>query len=336
MQKRILGKTGLAISVIGFGGIPIQRFNQTLANEVLETCIAEGITFIDSARGYGQSERLIGQAIKGQRDLFVLASKSPAKDKATMADDIAISLDAFQTDYIDLYQCHFVKDMDQYHMITGPGGAYEALMEAKVSGKIKHIGITAHNKDILAHAIETGLWDTIQFPYNFVETQGLEVFKRAHELGIGIIIMKPLAGGAISDVDLSLRFILDNPHVSVAIPGMESKSQVLQNAQVGHRHKPLSQAEIDHIQHIRDTLGNQFCRRCGYCGPCPQHIDIPLMFILRGYVERYDLEEWAKTRYQSLSKTASDCIKCGVCEPRCPYDLKIRDMMDEVVSCFKA
>ncbi|MCK8061049.1 MULTISPECIES: aldo/keto reductase [unclassified Fusibacter] len=334
MQKRNLGNTGLEVSVIGLGGIPIQRFNQDIANEVIDECVKQGVNFIDSARGYGASEELLGNALIGRRDQFYLATKSPAKTKEAMAEEIEKSLKAFQTDYIDVYQCHFIKDLEQLSMITGEGGAYEALLEAKKAGKIGHIGATAHNKDVLLKAIESGLWETIQFPYNFVEIQGLDLFKRAHELGIGILVMKPLAGGAIENVNLSLQFILNNDHITVTIPGMESKEQVIQNAAAGKDIRPLTAEQIEFIDSFRVKMGNNFCRRCGYCGPCPEGIDIPSMFSLDAYLTRYDLKDWAISRYMALPVTAGSCTKCGACEPKCPYDLEIRSMLEEVAARF--
>lgn len=337
LPKRLLGNTGLAVSVVGMGGIPIQRCNQEDAIAMIRTCAEEGINLIDTARGYGASEVLIGKALTltGLRASFVLATKSPAKDEATMAKDIQTSLDHLETDCIDIYQCHFVKDLDQYKLITGPQGAYQALSKAKANGQIKHIGITAHNKDVLLHAIESGLWETIQFPFNFVETQGLALFERAHQLGIGILVMKPLAGGAIDDAALSLRFITQNPHITLAIPGMDSVDQIQENTAAASDIKPLTEEELIYIDGFKEKMGNRFCRRCGYCGPCPEGIDIPSMFTIEGYLNRYDLTDWAHMRYNSLAKGAKDCVKCGVCEPRCPYDLPIREMLVTVAKAFE-
>lgn len=338
LPKRILGNTGLVVSVVGMGGIPIQRCEQEDAIAMITACHEEGINLIDSARGYGASEALIGKALSatGLRDSFVLATKSPAKDEATMAKDIQTSLEHLGTDYIDLYQCHFVKDLEQYDLITGPQGAYQALATAKANGQIKHIGITAHNKDVLLHAIESGLWETIQFPFNFVETQGLALFERAHQLGIGILVMKPLAGGAIDDAALSLRFITQNPHITLAIPGMDSIRQIKENVAAASNLVPLTEQERLYIDGFKEKMGNRFCRRCGYCGPCPEGLDIPSMFTIEGYLSRYDLKEWAMMRYNGLAKKAHDCVKCGVCEPRCPYDLPIRDMLEKVAETFEA
>ncbi len=337
MPMRALGKTGINSSLLGIGGIPLQRCTPEEAVAILEACQHEGVNFIDTARGYGASEALVGEALKtlGTRAQWTIATKSVAKDAVTMEKDIQTSLSLLHVDHIDLYQCHFVKDLEQYAQITGAGGAYEALLEAKSQGKIGHIGITAHNKDVLAHAIESGLWETIQFPFNLVETQGLEVFERAHQLNIGILVMKPLAGGAIDRPNLALRFISENPHITVAIPGMDTVQQVRDNAMAMKAIDPLQEEDWALIKELQDTLGNLFCRRCGYCGPCPEGIDIPSMFTLEGYLTRYDLKEWATMRYGALAKHADDCVACGICETKCPYDLSIREMLVRVDGHFK-
>lgn len=337
MPKRALGNTGITTSLLGIGGIPLQRLQAPQVLEILQTCAAEGVDFIDTARGYGASEALIGEALEklGTRATWTIATKAISKDREGMAADIQMSLSLLRTTWIDLYQCHFVKDLAQYQQITGPGGAYEALAAAKTQGLIKHIGITAHNKDVLAHAIQSDLWETIQFPFNLVETQGLEVFEQAHRRGIGILVMKPLAGGAITTPELALRFIASNPHVTVAIPGMDTVQQVLENAKAMKMSEPLNEKDLATIDEMRDALGNLFCRRCGYCGPCPEGIDIPSMFTLEGYLTRYDLKEWASTRYKALPKHADDCVACGICETKCPYDLEIREMLKRVDHHFK-
>lgn len=335
MIKHRLGKTELKVSSIGLGGIPIQRATQEKAVEVIDQMIAEGMNFIDTAIGYTVSESYIGNALSGtKRDQFILATKSPAKDYDGMKADIEKSLKAFQTNYIDLYQCHLIKNREQYEQVMGENGAYKAMLEAKDSGKIGHIGITAHSAEFLMEVLEEMPFETIQFPYNLVERQGEKLFERAKALDLGIIIMKPMAGGAIENGTLSLKFILENPNISVVIPGMETPELVKKNAAVGHDFKPLNAEEKDEIENFISEMGNQFCRRCGYCLPCVQGIDIPVQFIMEGYLTRYGLEAWAKERYASQAINASACIKCGECEPKCPYDLPIRDMLERVQNNF--
>lgn len=336
MISRTLGKTGLNVKAVGFGGIPIQRVEQNEVNAIIEAMIETGIDFIDTARGYTVSESFIGNALGGgKRSNFVIATKSPAKDYEQMKADIETSLKNLKTDYIDLYQCHLVKEMDQYRQILSENGAYKALVEAKAAGKIRHIGITSHSVDLLNEVIDDMPFETIQFPYNIIERQAEELFKRASQRGIGVIVMKPLAGGALENGELSLKFILNNPNVSVVIPGMDKVAQVHENSNVAKMDLTLTDSEKEEIENIRTTLGETFCRRCGYCLPCLQGIDIPTQFILEGYLTRYNLKTWAIERYFAMDIKSADCIECGECEPRCPYDLPIRKMLRNVTDQFE-
>ncbi len=333
MGKRVLGRTGLSVNEIGFGGIPIQRVNQEIANGLVSEAINRGVNFFDSARGYTNSEELMGNALAPYREEAIIATKTMVRDYAGMQADLETSLKNFHTDYIDLYQFHFVNSMEQVNLILGENGAYKALVEAKEAGKVGHIGITSHSADLLEEVLPLGVFDTIQFPYNLIERQGEKAFKMAHEMNIGIIAMKPMAGGALEQGELSLRFILENPHVSVAIAGMQSMDEVLRNTSVVDQ-PPLNAEEKAEVIRLRETLGTDFCRRCGYCMPCPQGINIPSVFLFEGYLTRYDLSAWAKDRYNGMSKFASDCVECGICEPRCPYNLKIREKMKKAAVLF--
>lgn len=168
------------------------------------------------------------------------------------------------------------------------------------------------------------------FPYNIVETQGEELIARCREKNIGFICMKPLAGGAIEDAVTALRFVGCNPNVSVVIPGMADVAEIVQNVSAVADTAPLTQEEQEKIAGIREKLGTNFCRRCNYCAPCTVGINIPSVFLFEGYFSRYDLKQWAAERYSALPKTASDCVGCGECETRCPYQLPIRRMLKNV------
>lgn len=326
MEYRILGKTGLEISRLGFGGIPIQKIDAEGTKALIGDLIDKGVNFIDTARGYTVSEEYLGYALEGVRDKFVLATKSMARTKDAMAKDIDTSLKNLRTDYIDLYQIHnpSAKDIEQ---VQAPGGALEALLEAKAAGKIGHIGITLHSVELFRQAIELDWVETVMFPYNIVETQGEELIAKCAEKNIGFICMKPLAGGAIEDATVAMRFIVSNPAVTVVIPGMADVAEIEQNARAISDTTPLSEEEQAKISGIKDALGTNFCRRCNYCAPCTVGINISGVFLFEGYYSRYDLKDWAIARYSSMSKTASDCIGCGVCESRCPYNLPIRQML---------
>ncbi len=330
---RKLGKTNIEISRVGFGGIPIQRITQKETNIVIDELIKQGVNFIDSARGYTISEEYIGNAIYGNRDKFILATKSMSRKYEDMIKDVDISLKNFKTKHIDLYQLHNVK-INEYDKIFDCNMAYNALLDCKKHGKINHIGITSHNVDVIKKAVYSGKFDTIQFPYNIVEDQADEIFKEANRKNIGVIVMKPLAGGAIDNAKLAIKYILSKEYIDIVIPGMDSVEQVIENVSV-LKNLNLVEEDKTEIEKIRKKLGNRFCRRCEYCMPCPVGINIPMNFLMEGYYSRYNLKEWATDRYKTFDKKASDCIECGNCEEKCPYNLPIRDMLKEVACRLK-
>ena len=333
MEYRVLGKTELKISRLGFGGIPIQRIDAEGTKALIQALVKKGINYIDTARGYTVSEEYLGYALEGIRDKFILATKSMARTKDAMAADIETSLKNLRTDYIDLYQIHNPTQKD-IEAVTAPGGALEALLEAKAAGKIGHIGITLHAEDLFKQAVNFDWAETIMFPYNLVETQGEKYIRICAQKNIGFIAMKPLAGGAIDDAELAMRFITANPDVTVAIPGMAKAEELEQNVKAMEDTSQLTDKEQEKIQNIRNTLGTQFCRRCNYCAPCSAGISIYSMFLMEGYYNRYDLKDWATARYMAMDKKASDCIGCSACEDRCPYNLPIRKMLKNVEKLF--
>lgn len=333
MEYTVLGKTGLKISRVGFGGIPIQRVDREQAKPLIVRLAQEGVNYIDTARGYTVSEEYLGYAMEGLRDKFILATKSMARTKEGMEKDISISLQNLRTEYIDLYQVHnpSAKDLEQ---VCAPGGALEALQEAKKAGKIGHIGITLHSVDLFREALELPWVETIMFPYNIVETQAEELIARCAEKNIGFICMKPLAGGALENAHLAIRFIMQNPNVSVVIPGMAEEKEITQNIAAALDNAPLTEEEMAEISHIRNTLGTEFCRRCNYCAPCTAGINISGSILFEGYFNRYDLKDWAYDRYMALPVHADACVDCGLCESRCPYNLPIRKMLKRVDETF--
>ena len=333
MEYRILGKTGLKISRMGFGGIPIQKIDAKGTRELMLKLKDAGVNYIDTARGYTVSESYLGEALEGIRQDFILATKSMSRDKAGMAKDIDISLGNLRTDYIDLYQVHN-PTLAQLEQVVAPGGALEALLEAKNMGKIGHIGITAHGLDVFKAALEMDWVETIMFPYNIVETQGEKLIAKCAEKNIGFIDMKPLAGGAIEDATLALRFICANDNVTVTIPGMAELKEIDQNIAACADTAPLTNEEKAAINQVRSDLGTNFCRRCNYCQPCAAGINISGVFLFEGYLSRYGLADWAKGRYATLPVKASACIGCAACEDRCPYHLPIRKMLKAAAEKF--
>ena len=335
MEYRILGKTGLHISRMGFGGIPIQRIDAEGTKTLMQQLKAAGVNFIDTARGYTVSEEYLGYALEGIRQDFVIATKSMARTKAAMASDIDISLKNLRTDYIDLYQVHNATP-EQLQQVVAPGGALEALQEAKAAGKIGHIGLTSHSLDTFKMALDMDWVETFMFPYNIVETQAEKLIAECAKRNIGFIDMKPLAGGAIENATLALRYICANDDVTVVIPGMAEPKELEQNIAAVSDTSAITPEEKAAFLEVRNQLGTNFCRRCNYCQPCAAGINISGAILFDGYLQRYGQGEWAKSRYATMDKKASDCIGCGACEARCPYSLPIRDMLKKVAEHFGA
>lgn len=333
MEYRILGKTGLKISRLGFGGIPIQRIDAEGTRVLMHKMKDAGINYIDTARGYTVSEEYLGYALEGIREHFVIATKSMARTREAMAADIEISLKNLRTDYIDVYQVHNPSPQ-QLEQVMAPGGALEALLEAKAAGKIGHIGLTAHSLDVFKTALDLPWVETFMFPYNIVESQGEKLIAECAKRNIGFVDMKPLAGGAIEDATLALRYICANEAVTVVIPGMAEEKELEQNLAAVNNTSPITAEEKAAFLEVRNQLGTNFCRRCNYCQPCTVGINISGCFLFEGYLQRYGLGEWAKGRYATMPVKASACIGCGACEDRCPYNLPIREMLKKVAEHF--
>ena len=335
MQYVSLGSTGLQVSRLGFGGIPVQRIDQPRTRQLLEAAHKAGINYIDTARAYTVSEEWIGQALQqsGLRDEFVIATKCRAITAEEMAEELNASLRSLRTDHIELYQFHNPSPED-FDRIIAPGGALEALKSAHAVGIVEHIGVTAHLAATFEKALACPDIETIMFPYNIVEQQGADLIARCKAAGKAFIAMKPLAGGAIESGRLAIRYTLANPGVTVVIPGMAELRELSQNVAAAEDASPLTEEELAACEEVRKSLGTQFCRRCNYCAPCTVGIQIPSAFLFDGYISRYGLEGWARERYATLPVKAGACIGCGACETRCPYQLPIREMLKKVAAHF--
>lgn len=335
MQYVSLGSTGLQVSRLGFGGIPVQRIDQPRTRQLLEAAHKAGINYIDTARAYTVSEEWIGQALQqsGLRDEFVIATKCRAITAEEMAEELNASLRSLRTDHIELYQFHNPSPED-FDRIIAPGGALEALKSAHAVGIVEHIGVTAHLAATFEKALACPDIETIMFPYNIVEQQGADLIARCKAAGKAFIAMKPLAGGAIESGRLAIRYTLANPGVTVVIPGMAELRELSQNVAAAEDASPLTEEELAACEEVRKSLGTQFCRRCNYCAPCTVGIQIPNCFLFQGYLNRYGLEGWAHERYNTLPVKAGACIECGACEIRCPYQLPIRQMLKKVAADF--
>jgi predicted aldo/keto reductase-like oxidoreductase len=336
MKTARLGKTDLIVSEVGFGGIPIVPLGKDEAISVVRHCFEIGINFFDTAHMYHDSEEKIGAALSAVRDDVVLATKTMERQAVAASTQIELSLQRLQTDRIDLYQLHNVSSEDALKKVLAPGGAYEAVDKARREGKVRYAGISSHNMAVAAKALKTGLFQTLQFPFNFIEKDPAdELFPLARQLDIGIIGMKPLGGGLLEPAALCFGFLQRHPDV-IPIPGIRAKAEADEIVGLYREPQPLSEADRTEMDTIREALGKTFCHRCEYCMPCEQGVQISSVLIYPAFVKRFSAEVAAATPFmQTALKSAQECIECGQCEERCPYDLPIIDLLKENLSLYR-
>ena len=333
MKKTVLGRTGLEVSVLGMGGIPIMRCDFEEGAAVVRRAFDRGINFFDTANKYNDSELKMGAALKGLRDRVVIASKSLARDKKTMAEHIDLSLERLGTDHIDIYQLHAIVTPEDLDRAMAEDGAYQALAEARAAGKIGFIGLSVHNLDTGKAACRSGKFDTIQIAFNFIETEPAErILAEAAEQNMGLIGMKPLGGGLLRHPKLCFHFLRQYPQV-IPVPGFQTIEEADQVIDLYNQPIELTEADREEIAAIKAELGDKFCHRCEYCMPCDQGIKIPKVLHFRSIAARYAADnavKWAGDLFDSVD----DCIGCEICIGRCPYQLPIPDLLKECAELY--
>jgi hypothetical protein len=333
MKTIRLGATGLEISEIGFGGIPIIPLPREEAVSVVRHCFDLGIRFFDTANMYPTSEEKLGTALKSNRNTVVIATKTAQRDAKGAADHMDLSLRQLQTDWIDLYQLHNVSNEDALNQVLAPRGAYEVLSKARDAGKIRFIGISSHSIATALSALKTGLFQTLQFPFNFIERDPADqLFPLAIQNQVGIIGMKPLGGGLLDRADLCFRFLQRYPDV-VPIPGIRAKREADEIVELYRNPQPLSEIDSRDIETIRSALGEKFCHRCEYCMPCEQGVQIPSVLIFQAAARRLS-REGVKGWIGKAMESVAQCIECGECEQKCPYHLPISDLLKENLALY--
>jgi len=329
MRKVILGKTGLEVKQLGFGGIPIQRVQEKQAVETVLHTVKKGVDFIDTSRGYTTSERRIGKALQQTDNRVILATKSFKRTSHGILKEVEKSRKELQTTYIDLYQCHGVRDEKDYEQVISPGGALEGLLKAKEAGLIGHIGLTSHSLDLLERVVEDGLFETVMVCFSFLEPAASErVIPKAIEKDIGVIAMKPFSGGVVGNAALALKYVLSWPDILV-IAGVEDKDLFDENWRIFRGTYDLNHDEEQEIEAIRKQYDKSFCRRCDYCQPCSEEIPIQLVLGVQSFVTRMGTQFLKTPFIQQAIEKARNCTECGECMTRCPYELPIPDLIKE-------
>ncbi len=325
MMKIRLGKTDLEVNKIGFGALPIQRRNLEDSVAILRKAYDNGIDFYDTARAYTDSEEKLGVALSDVRQDIYLASKTMATDAEGFWRDLETSLKYLKTDYIDLYQFH------NPQVCPKPGdksGLYEAILEARENGQINHIGITSHKYSVAKQAIRSGLYETLQYPFSYLTGEKeLEIVELCRENDIGFIAMKAMGGGLIKNSEASYCFM--NDYEVLPIWGIQKESELEEFLSYEKSNLQLNDNLIKDIEKDRDDLGEDFCRGCGYCMPCPEDIEINTAARMSLWIRRFPTEPCLSEDYQKKMKKTLDCTECGECIKKCPYELNIPKLLKE-------
>lgn len=324
MQKTRLGRTGLMVSRSSFGALPIQRISFDDAKRLLLKAYNNGINFYDTARVYSDSEEKIGYALSDVRKDIILATKSTATDKKTLLQQLEISLKNMKTDYIDILQLHnpgVLPNPDD------PESSYAGMIEAKRKGMVRFIGITNHRIKTASEAVESGLYDTMQFPLSSLSSEvDLKLVEQCREKDVGFIAMKAMSGGLITNAASTFAFLRQYDNV-VPIWGVQRESELDEFLEY-EKNPPVLDNELwEVIKADRSELAGNFCRGCGYCMPCPAGIEIPtqarISLLLRRAPFKPFLEEGFKGKMDLINK----CIECGHCKNHCPYGIDTPELL---------
>lgn len=324
MGQITLGSTGITVNKNGFGALPIQRISKDDAVYLLKKAFDNGITFFDTARSYTDSEEKVGAAFHGMRDKVVLATKSPAENGEEFRKDLETSLRLLQTDYVDIMQFH----NPAFCPKPGDGtGLYEEIVKAKEEGKVLHIGISNHRQPVAAEAIESGLYETLQFPFCYLATEkDLELVRACQKADIGFIAMKALSGGLITNSAAAYAY-LDQFDNVLPIWGVQKEAEL--DEFIGYVDNPPAMTDEIRalIDHDRKELAGNFCRGCGYCLPCPAGIDIPTSARMSLLLRRSPSARYLEPDWQERMSRIDQCIHCNHCINHCPYSLNTPELL---------
>ncbi len=318
MRSVTLGRAGITVPQNAFGALPIQRIDRQEAVGILRRAYDGGMRYFDTARAYSDSEEKLGYAFEGMRDQVFIATKSAAKTPGAFRKDINTSLRMLRTDYIDVYQFHMV---DRCYRPGDGSGMYECMQEAKASGKIRHISVTSHKIEVAMEIADSGLYDTLQFPFSYLSSdKELALVEACHRNNVGFIAMKGLAGGLISESEAAMAYMLQFDNV-LPIWGIQKMSELEEWLAFMH-HEPEMTDEIKaFIDKEKKELSGEFCRGCGYCMPCTVGIKINNCARMSLMLRRAPSKEWLTTEWREEMAKIEDCVECGLCASRCPYEL---------------
>lgn len=332
MRNVTLGKTGITVAQNAFGALPIQRLAHDDAVSLVRHAYEGGMRYFDTARAYSDSEEKLGDAFKGMRDRVFIATKTMARTPEEFWEQLDTSLRNLQTDYIDVHQFHCVP---QCYAPDDGTGLYECMLEAKEQGKVRHIGVTAHKIEVAFDCVRSGLYETMQFPFSYLSGEReVELVKLCKETDTGFIAMKALAGGLITDSRAAMAFIASFDNV-LPIWGVQTEEELGEWLAFMDGAPALDDGTRAFIEHERAELADGFCRGCGYCMPCPVGITINQCARMSLMLRRAPSRFWLDEHWQAEMQKVEDCLECGLCMTRCPYELPIPQLLKRNLADYR-
>ena len=332
MKKITLGKTNITVNKNGFGALPIQRISKDDAVYLLHKAYDHGIDFYDTARAYTDSEEKLGAAFEKKRDKIYLASKTAAQNAKDFWKDLKTTLRNLKTDYLDIYQFHNISFCPKP---DDGSGLYEAMLKAKEQGKIKHIAITNHRLSVAHEAIDSGLYDTLQFPFSYLSSeQELELVRKCKETNMGFIAMKALAGGLINNSAAAYAYMLQFENI-LPIWGVQREKELDEFLSYQDEEPVLERKLADIIRQDLNELQGEFCRGCGYCMPCPADIEINNCARMSLLIRRSPSAAQLTEEAQEKMKKIENCLHCGKCKEKCPYGLDTPSLLERNYEDYK-
>lgn len=333
MEKIRLGRTGLMVSRTSFGALPIQRISKDDAARLVRRAYDGGVNYFDTANAYTDSEEKLGAALHDVRQNVILSTKSAGKDKKTVLAHIEQSLRALQTDYIDLFQFH---NPAQLPDPADPDGAYAAAMEMKKKGYIRHIGITNHRPKLAMEAVESGNFETLQFPFCYLAADtDFAIVEACRKADMGYIAMKGLSGGLLNNAEACYAFMREYPHV-VPIWGIQHEWELDEWLELDRRDPRMTPELQAVIEKDRKELAGNFCRSCGYCLPCAAGIDIPQAARMNALLRRSPYQQYMTDTWYAKMHKIEECIHCDACKSRCPYGLDTPALLQLMLKDYDA
>ncbi|MCX6383724.1 MAG: aldo/keto reductase [Actinobacteria bacterium] len=336
MEYKILGKTGLTVSSIAFGALQFARIDRKEAINLVHLAYDYGINLIDTAHNYPGSEEILGEALKNIRDKIYIITKSLSRNKKEFLNDFNMSLKKLNTDYIDIFMFHSISKENEFELLKNEG-IIEALVKEKKKGKVRFIGFSCHNPQVIDRFYELDDFSTLMVPLNFMTGEYVQkqIYEKFEQFNIGLLAMKPFGGGRLADIELCFKFLRNYPKF-IPVAGMQNLKELEENIKYLGQADLLNENDKEKIKKISQELGTKFCRQCGYCMPCPKNISITDVNFIKVYYKQMPMDKFYNMGLKEIVKTAKTCTECGECSEKCPFNLDVPAIIKENIEFYES